>query len=59
MSRMDEKLVDRRTVERNIQKGLISQKEYDTFVQTLPDVKDLGEVIDVGAAGDDEDDSEE
>jgi hypothetical protein len=37
---MDYKLVDLRIVDRNIRKGKISRKEYDTFVSALPDVED-------------------
>ena len=37
---MDDKLVDLRIVDRNIRKGKISRKEYDTFVSALPDVED-------------------
>lgn len=60
MSRLDEKLVDRRTVERNIQKGLLTQKDFEGFVAALPDVKERAEVIDVGAiTGEGEPDGEE
>lgn len=31
---------DTRLVERNMKRGLISRKEYDKFVKTLPDSKD-------------------
>ena len=37
---MDDKLVDLRIVDRNIRKGKISRKDYDSFVSALPDVED-------------------
>jgi hypothetical protein len=44
MSRDEEiknlQLFDRRTVERNIKKGLISRKDYDKFLKGLADVTD-------------------
>ena len=36
------RLFDKRTVERNIKKGLISRKDYDKFMKTLEDVADKG-----------------
>jgi hypothetical protein len=36
------RLYDRRTIERNIKKGLISRKDYDKFLKSLDDVKDKG-----------------
>jgi hypothetical protein len=51
----EEKKFDKRNVARNIKSGIISQKDYETFVSKLPDVSnklfnpeetstDLGEV---------------
>ena len=31
---------DARIVERNIKRGLISRKDYDKFIRSLPDAKD-------------------
>jgi hypothetical protein len=36
------RLYDRRTVERNIKKGLISRKDYDKHLKSLDDVADKG-----------------
>ncbi|HVV16833.1 MAG TPA: hypothetical protein VHH90_06460 [Polyangia bacterium] len=36
------RLFDKRTVERNIKKGLISRKDYEKYVKTLDDVGDKG-----------------
>jgi hypothetical protein len=49
------RLYDRRTIERNIKKGLITRKDYEKFLKALDDAKDKGvqgeELLD-----DDEDD---
>jgi hypothetical protein len=36
------RLFDRRTVERNIKKGLISRKDYEKQLKSLEDVADKG-----------------
>ena len=46
---------DKRTVERNIKKGLISRKDYEKHLKTLEDVGEKGAF---GAADDDDDDDE-
>ena len=42
MSREDEvkdpRLFDTRTIERNIKRGLITRKEYERFLKSLPDM---------------------
>jgi hypothetical protein len=44
MSREEEaknlRLFDNRTVERNIRKGLVTRKDYEKFLKTLPDAAD-------------------
>ena len=44
MSREEEvkevRLFDARTVERNIKRGLITRKEYERFLKSLPDMAD-------------------
>ena len=44
MSRDEEdkspRLFDSRTIERNIRKGLITRKDYDKYLKSLPDVTD-------------------
>ncbi|MCA9602340.1 MAG: hypothetical protein R3A78_00185 [Polyangiales bacterium] len=47
MSQSKETLVDRRTVERNIQKGLLSRKDYENHINGLPDVAPKGEMVHV------------
>ena len=32
------RLLDRRTIERNIKKGLITRKDYEKYLKALPDV---------------------
>jgi hypothetical protein len=57
------RLYDRRTIERNIKKGLISRKDYDKFLKSLDDAKDKGvmggEVPEVDDDDDDDDDVED
>ena len=36
------RLYDRRTIERNIKKGLITRKDYEKFLKALEDAKDKG-----------------
>jgi len=36
------RLFDRRTVERNIKKGLVSRKDYEKHLKALDDVADKG-----------------
>ena len=49
------RLYDRRTIERNIKKGLITRKEYEKFLKALDDAKDKG-VIGEDVTDDDDDD---
>jgi hypothetical protein len=57
MARDDAKtarLFDRRTVERNIKKGLISRKDYEKHLKSLEDTADKG--VYGGTDSDDDDD---
>ena len=36
------RLFDKRTVERNIKKGLVTRKDYDKYLKTLDDSADKG-----------------
>jgi hypothetical protein len=36
------RLLDKRTVERNIKKGLLTRKDYEKHLKTLDDVADKG-----------------
>jgi hypothetical protein len=36
------RLYDRRTIERNIKKGLITRKDYEKFLKALEDAKEKG-----------------
>jgi len=42
---LDEQLVDRRIVERNIEKGLLTRKDYDKYLDKLKDVEDNAEEV--------------
>jgi hypothetical protein len=50
------RLYDRRTVERNIKKGLITRKDYEKHLKSLDDVADKGVV---GAADGDAPDADD
>ena len=50
------RLYDKRTVERNIKKGLISRKDYDKYLKSLEDISDKG--VYGGPAEDDDDDDD-
>ncbi len=45
MAKIDEQLVDRRTVERNIQKGLLTRKDYEGYLGKLKDSEDNAETV--------------
>ncbi|MGM0555294.1 MAG: hypothetical protein ACQEVA_02850 [Myxococcota bacterium] len=60
MTEKNEKLFDTRVVERNIDKGLVTRKEYEEYLEGLDDVEDRAEVIEAEfEAGIFEDDDEE
>ena len=44
---MDPTKFDKRTIERNLKSGAISQKEYDKYLTKLPDLGEESEIIDV------------
>jgi hypothetical protein len=52
------RLFDKRTVERNIKKGLVSRKDYEKYVKSLDDVSDKG-VYGASETRDDEPDAPE
>lgn len=58
-------LLDRRVVERNIRKGIVTREEYEAFLKALPDSTDNSELIaarlgeDEEVLEDDVDDEEE
>ena len=49
---LDDQLVDRRIVDRNIQKGLLSAAEHQKYLSALKDVADNSEVVSLGFAED-------
>ena len=59
----DERLFDRRTVERNIDKGLITREEYDEYLESLEDKADNADVMEaefeVGVLEDEEEEEAE
>ena len=44
---------DKRVINRNFEKGIISKEEYENFLKALPDLEDQSEVIDVSLYDDD------
>ncbi|HXJ21610.1 MAG TPA: hypothetical protein VMT03_15400 [Polyangia bacterium] len=48
------RLFDKRTVDRNIKKGLVTRKDYDKYLKTLDDVADKGVYGSADTRGDDE-----
>jgi hypothetical protein len=47
-------LLDRRVVDRNIKKGLVTREEYDKSLAALPDVADQAEEVRVRLGAEDE-----
>ncbi len=47
MAKLDAQLVDRRTVERNIEKGLLSREDYQAYLKGLADAEGNAEVVDL------------
>jgi len=45
----DARLFDVRTVERNIKRGIITRKEYERFLKSLPDAGENVAAEDIGA----------
>lgn len=62
MADKDERLFDKRTVERNIEKGLITREEYEEYLENLEDssenVTEFEAEYEVGVLEDDEDEEE-
>jgi hypothetical protein len=50
------RLFDKRTVERNIKRGLVSRKDYEKYLKSLDDIADKGVY---GAPAEDEPDDDE
>jgi len=58
----NDRLVDKRIVERNISKGLLSEADYQKYLTALPDVASKSEMVDYGVddhAHDDEDEEDD
>ena len=55
---MDTKLFDKRVVRRNIDRGLVSQKDYDAYLKGLGDVEDECEPVEVSLYPSDEEEEE-
>jgi hypothetical protein len=53
------RLYDRRTIERNIKKGLITRKDYEKFLKALDDAKDKGVIGEEEPSIDDDDDDDD
>jgi hypothetical protein len=55
----NKRLFDLRTLERNIKKGLITRKDYEKYLKTLPDVAGLVLPPEEAILDDDEDELDE
>lgn len=53
------RLFDKRTVERNIKKGLVSRKDYEKYLKSLDDVTGKGAYGAAEVRDDDDDDDEQ
>jgi hypothetical protein len=51
--------VDKRVVERNIKKGLLSHEDYDKYLAALPDVADQSELVQARLGADAADDADD
>jgi hypothetical protein len=58
MASIDERLVDKRIVERNIERGLLSDADYQRYLKELTDMEENAELLraydDGGARGESE-----
>lgn len=45
MASIDERLVDKRIVERNIERGVFSKADFESYLNDLPDIHENAEVI--------------
>lgn len=52
-------LLDRRVVERNIRKGIVTREEYEAFLRQLGDASDNAETVSARLGEDDEQDDDE
>jgi len=59
MAKPTEEMFDKRVVDRNIQKGLISQADQDKYLAKLTDVEDNAEWVEFDAVADEKADAEE
>ena len=59
MTSKDPRQFDVRVVERNLRKGIISEKDLSEFVRSLPDVADNAEETEVAQPGVVDDSSEQ
>ena len=55
---MDPLLMDKRVVERNIEKGLITREEYEEYRAKLPDLEEECEEVEVSLYKTDEEEDE-
>ena len=56
ITRDDPRFWDVRTLERRLRKGLITKKDYDKYLKTIPDASEKQAPIDLSAVDDEEDD---
>lgn len=44
--------LDQRTLKRYLERGILSQKDYDKYLQDLPDLEGEMETVEIDAPGD-------
>jgi hypothetical protein len=59
MASIDERLVDKRIVERNIERGLVTEADYQKYLKELADVEENADVIPSYDDLDDDDEDED
>lgn len=55
MAALGDKILDKRIIERNIEKGLVTKEEYERELGALPDLDGAFERVDVEPEGGSED----
>lgn len=59
MAALGDKLVDKRIIERNIEKGLISKEQYQQHLSALPDKEEACERVEIDPAPERDDEPRE
>jgi hypothetical protein len=55
----DNRILDKRVVQRYVRKGVVDEKEYDKHLKNLPDLADRAAPVEASIEGEDLDDEED